>query len=338
MIRTSIAGSLLALSLVGCAASTSTNSASMSPDAVAQTLNGANLETVRTVWQRLGETRAGRRPDTFKTAGRPAGYDAGPFTAEVFRVDLDGSPEGVGGGTDAIVRVGDPAAWDWQFLAFLGQPGGWRYAGRVDLPDNRVGAPVPQTRTLGPGLTWLLVTSNDQAGKSLAERSTRWYQVRSGRLQEVLRIPSEGHRVSLEAPFDVAYKAELLDLYLTTDNEASVSVNMEVVYTNSRRDSFPGLEELFRRNGTLRYVQDRATGRFILDAAGSDWSETELAGLLTGSADQFVHNNRVQLHELAHSGDEVKRRWVSRLVQDCASQDVKRELTAIVTAESGSER
>jgi hypothetical protein len=305
----------------------------LSPDSVAQRLNGSDLDTVRTVWQRLGETQAGRRPDTFKTAGRPAGYDRGPFTAEVFRLDLDGSPDGVGGGSDALVRVGDPAAWDWQFLAFLGAPGGWRYAGRVDLPENRVGAPIPETRTLGPGLTWLLVTANDQTGKSLAERSTRWYQVRSGRLTEVLRIPGEGHRVSLDAPFDVAYKAAVLDLYLTTDNEASVSVNLEVVYTNSRRDSFPGLAELFRRSGTLRYVQDRASGKFVLDGAGSDWSETELAGLLTGSADQFVHNNRVQLHELAHSGDEARRRWVARLVQDCASEDVKRELSAIVTAE-----
>lgn len=331
MVRQSLSLTFITLGLVGCAGQQTTQV--VTPDSVAAELKGADLEGVRNVWDKLGETRGGQRPATFAVAGRPAGYAAGPFSAEVIRMDLDGSADGVRATSDAIVRVGDPAAWDWQLLAFLDAPDGWKYAGRVDLPNQRVGAPVPETRTLGPGRTWMLVQTNKQSTKAVVEREMAWHQVRAGRLVEVLRTPVEGHRVGLTAPFDVAYRAELLDVFLTPDNEPAVTMNLEVSYSNARRDAFPGLGELFRRSGVVRYVQDPVSGRFVLDAAGSDWANAELAALLTESADQFVHHNRVQLVDLAHSPDDAKKRWVARLVQDCASEDVRRELTALVSVE-----
>lgn len=347
MIRRTIAFLMVGVSvagLVGCAGNSAHQA--ISPQTIAAEANGADLEGVRKVWYKLGAERpgvAGRRPAAFKVAGRPAGYADGPFTADVFRVDLDGSVEGVSGGSDAIVRIGDPASWDWQFLAFVDTSagsgggagnGGWRYVGAIDLPDNRVGAPVPETRTLGPGQSWLVVKTYKQAAKSLNERETSWHQVRSGRMVEVLRTPLEGRRIGTAASFDAAYQCEVLDVFLTPDNVPAITLRVDAVYSNSRRDAFPGLGELFRRSGVARYVQDRATGKFTLDPTGSEWAAEELAGLLTESADQFVHNNRVQLVELAQSGNDAKRKWVARLRQDCASPEVQKELTALVTAEA----
>ncbi len=323
---------VVALALVGCAGEQAHRGAT--PETVAAEINGSNLENVKSVWYRLGASRPGLQPCAFKTTGRPAGYAQGPFSAEVFRVDLDGKPTGVSGGMDAVVRVGDSAAWDWQMLAFLDSPSGWRYAGNIDLPDNRVGAPIPQTRTLGPGQSWLVVDSNKQASTAIVERESVWFQVRDGRLTEVLRMPVEGHRIGLAAPFDVAYRAEVLDVFLTPENRPAVTLNVEAVYSNARRDAFPGLAELFRRTGVARFVQTGDNGKFVLDTAGSDWSRDELAGLLTESADQFVHNNRVQLVEMAQSSDPAKKQWVSRLRQDCMSPEVRQEITVLVTVET----
>ena len=52
-------------------------------------LNGSDLAHVRDVWYRLGAERPGLRPATFQTGAKPAGYDQGPFSARVFRVELD---------------------------------------------------------------------------------------------------------------------------------------------------------------------------------------------------------------------------------------------------------
>lgn len=318
--------------LVGCAGH-ETQRAASSPDAVAATIHGANLETVKSTWYRMGASRPGLAPAAFKTTGRPATYPEGPFTAEVFRMELDGSNTGIDGGTDAIVRVSDAAGWDWQLLTFLDTPGGWQFAGAVDFPNNRVAAPAPRTRTLGPGMTWMMVDSHKQSSKAVNEREMVWYQVRNGRMTEVLRAPAEGHRIGVGAPFNVAYRAEVLDVFLTPNNRPAVTINLEAVYTNARPDGFGGLTELFRRTGVLRLVQAGDNGKFILDG-GSDWSKDELAGLLTESADQFVHNNRVQLVDLAHSPDPNKRRWLARLQQDCDSPEVRQELAALVEVES----
>lgn len=340
MVRWMMAVSVLSCGLIGCVAPhTSQAPRPLTPESVAREINGSDLEGVRRVWYKIGAERPGvpgRRPDVFKVAGRPGAYGAGPFSAQVFRVDLDGSTDGITGaegGSDAVVRIGDGAGWDWQFLAFMDSPDGWRYAGSVELPENRVGAPVPEVRTLGPGLSWLVVRTYRQATRPLTEQEMVWHQVRDGRLVEVLRAPVEGHRMGSTTPFDVVYRAEVLDVFLTPENRPAVTVNVEAVYSNARREAFPGLTELFRRTGVVRYVQDRATGRFTLDA-GSEWSAEELAGLLTESADQFVHNNRVQLVELSQSGDGAKRQWVSRLRRDCASDEVRRELTALVEVET----
>jgi hypothetical protein len=320
-----------ALALVGCAGEQAHRAAT--PETVAADISGGNLDTVRRAWYRLGATGPGRQPEVFKTKGRPAGYAQGPFTADVFRLELDAAPNGVRGADDAIVRISDPAAWDWQFLAFLDTPGGWRYAGYIDLPDNRVGVPTPRTRTLGPGQSWVNIDVCKQATGATTEKETAWYQLRNGRLVEVLRTPVEGRRIGLTAPFDVAYRAEVLDVFLTPDNRPAVTMTVEAVYTNARRDAFPGLNELFRRSGVARFVQTGADGRFVLDA-GSEWSKEELAGLLTESGEQFVHNNRVHLVEMARSGNPVKAQWVARLRHDCASDEVRHELTALMDVDA----
>jgi hypothetical protein len=147
-------------------------------------------------------------------------------------------------------------------------------------------------------------------------------------------MPSEGHRMGQGAPFHASYTSEILDVFLTPDNRPAVTLSVEAVYANAREEAFPGLRELFRRSGVVRYVQDAATGKFRLDPRGSEWSAEELAGLLTESADQFVHNNRVQLVQMAHSGDAPRRLWVSRLRQDCVSEEVQTELGALVTVET----
>ncbi len=265
------------------------------------------------MWYRLGVSRPGVQPQAFKTLGRPANYAQGPFTAEVFRMDLDGSATGVESGMDAIVRVADPAAWDWLLLAFLdSQPAGGSRARSICRNTawarrRRGRAPSARAVVAHRGYLQAIVEGRD-------ERETAWYQVRDGRLVEVLRTPAEGHRMGLTASFDVAYRAEVLDLFLTPENHVAVTVNIEAVYSNARREAFPKLAELFRRTGVAKFVQRTEGGAFTLDTR-SDWSKEELAGLLTESADQFVHNNRVQLVELAHSSDPAKKQWVSRLRQ-----------------------
>jgi hypothetical protein len=323
---------MVAVGVIGCAGEEPQRVAS--PEAAAAEIIGADLDRVKSVWREVGASWPGPKPTVFKTTGRPGDYANGPFTADVFRLDLDGSVDGVGSGSDAVVRVGDPASWDWQLLAFLATPDGWRFAGSVDLPEQRVGAPVPRSRTLGPGRTWLIVDANKQMDRSITEREAVWYQVRDGRVAEVLRTPLEGHRVGLTAPFDVAYRAEVLNVFLTPDNHPAVTVNVEAVYSNARRDAFPGLSELFRRSGVVRFVQMGEAGRFVMETADSDWTKEELAGLLTESADQFVQNNRVQLVELANSQDVSKRQWVSRLRQDCATPEIRREVSALVTVDT----
>lgn len=320
-----------ALALAGCAGEEAHRACT--PETVAAEINGGDVETVRRAWYRLGATGPGRQPEVFKIKGRPAGYAQGPFTADVFRLDLDAAPNGVRGADDAIVRISDPAAWDWQFLAFLDSPDGWRYAGYIDLPDNRVGAPTPRSRALGPGQSWLTIDVCKQASGTISEKETAWYQLRNGKLVEVLRTPVEGRRIGLTAPFDAAYRAEVLDVFLTQDNRPAITINIEAVYTNARRDAYPGLNELFRRTGVARFVQNRTDGRFVLDPS-SEWSKEELAGLLTESADQFVHNNRVQLVEMARCGDPVKAQWVARLRHDCASDEVRHELTALMDVDA----
>lgn len=322
----------LALCIVGCADQRSARSTT--PDAVAAEVSGGSLKDVRDVWYRLGMTRAGEAPTAFRTTGRPAGYDAGPFSAQVFRVDLGGDARGVGGGTDTVVRIGDGAAWDWQFLAFLDSPEGWRYAGSIDLPDNRLGAPTPEVRTLGPGRSWLVVKSYRQASPAITQQDSVWYQARNGRIVEVLRAPAEGRRAAGAAPFDVAYRGEIIDTALTTDNEVAVTVSVEAVYTNARKDAFPNVGELFRRTGVIRYVQSNSTGRFSMDPKSSAWSQPELDALLTADADVFVRMNPVQIAQLARSGDDARRRWLARLAQDCSSPETRSELTSLAGVET----
>jgi hypothetical protein len=305
-----------------------------SPEGAAARINGGDLAAVHDVWYQLGmkvEAIVHKEDDVFTTAGRPEQYAAGPFSAQVFRmINLDGQ-----GDLDAIVRIADPGNWDWQLLVFVSaprEPGGWKCVGKVDLPGHRYGSPEFDTVSLGPSQAWLVVTSQRDGapGEAISCTMKTWYEVRYDRLMQVLRLPASGHRSGPTLPFEVAYRAEVTDVFLTPDNLPGITARVEAIYTNARTTSIPTVTELFTRQGEVRYVQSKASGLFLIDPGSTAWTQAEIDGLPSDNAEGFLQHNFSHVFEMARSGDPARREWVGRLLLQCTESAEKRDLTAVL--------
>ncbi len=323
----------------------STASGPLDPQNVAANINGHDLVRLRDVCLALGVHDGG----SFSPPGMPADYARGPFSATILRLEFDGhagrssaastflgAARAEGGGPDAVVRIGDPAGWDWRLLAFTDTPSGWTFVGSIDLPQYRYGRPAPESVVLGPGKAWLAVKSQEGgAGTGFADEATTWYEVRNDRLAEALRIPARGFRSDGRMPFDVTYQGEIIDTYLTAQGLAAVRVRYEAVYTNARRDSMPGLKELFRKRGVATYVQNAATGRFEIDKATSPWAQGELETLVSATSDDLVRYNQQRLLGMARSPIQECRQWVGRLLLECSESEAKTALADELDAAQG---
>jgi hypothetical protein len=305
--------------LGGCAGN---HSGPATPDTIATDVSGHDMPAVRDAWRSLGLYNS----ECFRAAGTSDNYRSGPFSARVFHLEVDGRNDG-GNGTDAVVRIGDPAEWDWQYLVFASRSSGWKFLGNIDLPNNRLEDPKPESVVIGPGRAWLVVHSLRPSNNGLsAEYDTRWFQVMGDRLVEVLKMPGHGRRYDSSLPFSVTYRAEVIDTFLTPENQAAVTYRVEATYFGSGTPAW-GREPLFRREGIARYVQ-AANSRFILDSSQSTWTEGQLTGLAKDGTDEFLHHNARQVSELARSEDADKRLWVGALLSQCQDSPEKEQISS----------
>lgn len=315
------------LTLGGCAGSRSTAAA---PDTIAAQVAGHDMPSVRDAWRSLGIYDS----DSFHAAGMSEDYKSGPFSARVFHLEIDGRNDSANG-TDAVVRIGDPAEWDWQYLVFANRPSGWKFLGKIDLPNNRLEDPKPESIVMGPDRAWLIVHSlrsgrgrdaHPTAPGSQTQYETRWFQAKGDTLVEVLRLPGHGRRADAGLPFSVTYRAEVVDTFFTPQNQPAVTYRVEAAYSHDGEPgSGPGT--LFQREGVVRFVQS-ATGRFVMDSSHSAWTEGQLAGLATDGPDDFLKHNARQVAELARSQDPAKRLWVGRLLAQCGDSAQKDQIVS----------
>jgi hypothetical protein len=127
-------------------------------------------------------------------------------------------------------------------------------------------------------------------------------------------------------PFSVTYRAEVIDTFLTAENQPAVTYRVEAAYSGNVEPSW-GRQPLFQREGVARFVQV-ANGRFILDTSHSTWTEGQLTGLATDGPDEFLLHNARQIAELARSENPDNRLWVGALLSQCRDSAQKDQIAS----------
>jgi len=286
-------------------------------------LSREGLAALRAIW-----TDTGVASSMFSAAA-----DTAPLIILRSSGDLDGA-----GGEELILTITDASETDYQLLVLAHDGSAWSARGVIELWNQRASAPTHRiaaaTSRDGGAERWLVVRWSKASGAGFTCAQETWHRSTGSAFAADLSYPVDGQVSGHGLAFDRAFQGTHTGV-ASADGSAAVTVDLFARYTNGSRFAIDGLDELFTRQETARWVFDGKAGRFNLDEAASGMTEAEIDGLFADDEQGFLLHNFEQLRELAAGGSPAQREWLRRFLatrDECSEKTILEGILQPATA------
>jgi hypothetical protein len=292
---------------------------SLSPtEALLDRLSREGLAALRAIWTETGVTSS-----LFSATAETA-----PLIVLRSSGDLDGS-----GGDELILTITDGSEVDYQILAMAHDGSSWSSRGAIELWNQRDAAPTHRLASIG-GSRWLVVRWSKASGAGFTCVQETWHRSTGSSFTSDLTYPVDGQVSGHGLAFDRTFQGTYTGV-AAADGNAAVTVDLFARYTNGSRFAIEGLDELFTRQETARWVFDGAASRFDLDEAASGMTEAEIDGLFADDEQGFLLHNFDALRELASNGSDLQREWLRKFLatrDECSEKTILEAILQPATA------
>ncbi len=232
-------------------------------------------------------------------------------------------------GLFSIIRLTDDLNWDWQYIFLSKTSTGWIFAGNIDLLAQK--NQPPEFQILDANNNEILFSLNllKVSGTGWIEYEGRWYTVRTDKLKEVLKYPSSGANAqSGLQPVFVNFEGTVAYQSLARGLPARIEILYRISFASGYVDQFPESGNVFTAERSVSYWWDSTAGVYQVQSSplvtelGNNFSQL--------GPDDVLRYYYPELRELAQERDELKLRWLRKLLGQCKDTPEKRSLLKLL--------
>lgn len=288
-----------------------------SPEDIARVVSENDLETLNKMW---------RGPEKRSLVNFLSIYDN--FSVQRLYIGTN-SPDV----EYALISIGEQKdKRTWLYLLFKREGATWQYFDEIELRSKYLIEPSYQIIDVDGNDIWLVVNWLANSGTGFALYADDWYKLNSEKLDITLRYPVNGHEeYGLGIPpAHVKFKAEVVGYepdYQT--GVYKIDLRFYAFYKSSfvgYKDILPEYYPVFSIERKARYLWDEERHRFVLDAEGSNVSQTEIDKLFHYNADEFLQYTYDELLEVATTGNKFQKKWLELMLEQAKDSPEKENL------------
>jgi hypothetical protein len=189
--------------------------------------------------------------------------------AEVSEFQLDDRP-----GKEILLRISDDMSESCRYLVFTPKRSRNRYRlvgfvdhsfGRYLMPEHRF--------VIGGGRSYLVIKVQTVSGSGVAMYFSRMFQMKEGKLVEILTYPSEGHQdMAISDPTNREFVGRVASL-TSVHRKPAIKIDLSVRYVTW--DDKRGDIELWNKNQSAVFVESKRS-KYQLDPKASNITLAEL--------------------------------------------------------------
>lgn len=217
-----------------------------------------------------------------------------------------------------------------RYLLFHQQKTGWKLAGHIDSGFAKYFDPVLYPKEVG-GKSWLVLREQSGSGTGYQEAIQRWFEVKGGRLREVLSILDDAYILGHPGEYVLRPSAIVMDFQRTGTGDL-LRVLYRLVYALVDDD---GVDRAFFGSieKSVTYRRNRNETSFHLDAGASE-NDMKVFGPNLGQdlATEFLKNDFQNLLKISRGPRSTERRWLEENLKDFPPSAEREELRRALTA------
>lgn len=286
----------------------------MGPEKILSMCNGKDEIEIKEIWEPLGINS--KLYDFNKGSGKKK------VEAEKTEVDLDGVS-----GLDCIISLSVNQGQYWQFLIFINNGDSFNYAGSVDFPIKQNGGkPAYRIVQADNNYRWLVVQAKTGSGTGFSRNDEFWYRIDGGKLKQDLSYILK--LVSAQRPeIDLATQFEgqvIKSGYV--DNNFTIEVKYRIKYViNPIENDLVPIEKQYQ------YIWNPSQKCFTEHTETKEARKpNEEEELFNNLPDLFLQNNYTKLINIASQGNEEKKKWIVKLLDNCSPGHEKEHILELV--------
>ncbi len=210
---------------------------------------------------------------------------------------------------------------------FPGKSGAWALAGYIDSGFAKYFDPVLYTRQLG-GKWWLVLSEQSGSGTGFDSSLQRWFEVKHGRLREVLSLLDKAYLLAYPDEFNVRPAGILTDYQRTATGEAFRGV-CRVAFTLADDDA---VDRAFLGSTERAIVYRRNRDEDSFHLSGADGAPCDnIPGILLPDSNQelatwFLRQDFENLRKIARGRQSVEKQWLRDSLKDFPATAERDEL------------